>query len=320
MRSSCTLTHCRPPDKVSAPRVAILLSTYNGAQHVTGQLASLRGQTLPGWRLYWRDDGSSDATPALMRAFIDELGAGRVVVLPGEGRVGATESFLRLLRAAASDNDIVCFCDQDDIWLPHKLEHGVSALHQIAGDIPALYCARQVLVDEELRRIGLSPVVHRVPSFPAPLAQNIATGCTLMLNRRAAQLVATSRAPASAFHDWWCYLLVSAGGGEIRFDARPVVLYRQHGENAVGAPATLLRRGVAALRRGPRPFATLLRQHVAALLDQPQLLSPSARAQLNAIADALGGGKLRRLAVLPHGLNRQTWPETLLFRLWFVLA
>jgi len=141
-----------------------------------------------------------------------------------------------------------------------------------------------------------------------------------MLNQQAARLVATSRAPASAFHDWWCYLVVSAAGGEVRFDARPVVLYRQHGENAVGAPATLLRRGVAALRRGPAPFAALLRQHVAALIDQPQLLSPPARAHLDAIAAALGGGKLRRLAVLPHGLNRQTWPETLLFRLWFVLA
>lgn len=305
---------------MSAPRVAILLSTFNGAQHVADQLASLRGQTLSGWRLYWRDDGSSDATPALMRAFLDELGADRVAVLPGEGRVGATESFLRLLRAAASDNDIVCFCDQDDIWLPHKLEHGVRALHQIADDIPALYCARQVLVDEDLRRIGLSPVVHRVPLFPAPLAQNIATGCTVMLNRQAAELVAASRAPASAYHDWWCYLVVSASGGQIRFDARPVVLYRQHGENAVGAPATLLRRGAAALRRGPRPFASLFRQHVAALIDQPHLLSPSTRRQLQTIADALEGGMLRRLVVPPQGLNRQTWPETLLFRLWFVLA
>ena len=305
---------------MSAPRVAILLSTYNGAQHVAEQLASLRGQTLSDWRLYWRDDGSSDATPALVRAFVDELGADRVVVLPGEGRVGATQSFLRLLRAAASDNDIACFCDQDDIWLPHKLEHGVRELSEVARGSPALYCARQVLVDEELRRIGLSPVVHRVPAFPAALAQNIATGCTVMLNQRAAQLVAASRAPASAFHDWWCYLVVSAAGGEVRFDARPVVLYRQHGDNAVGAPATSLRRGLAALRRGPRPFASLLRQHVAALTDQPQLLSAPARAQLETISAALATGMLRRFAVLPEGLKRQTWPETVLFRLWFVLA
>ncbi len=240
---------------MSAPRVAILLSTYNGAQFLAEQLASLRGQTLSGWRLYWRDDGSSDATPGLMQAFVDELGPERAVVLAGDGRVGATESFLRLLRAASRDNDAVCFCDQDDIWLPHKLAQGVSALGKIAPVVPALYCARQELVDETLRRIGLSPAVRHVWGFPAALAQNIATGCTVVLNGEAAGLVAASRAPAAAFHDWWCYLVVSAAGGEVRFDAEPVVRYRQHGENAVGAPVSVLRRGIAALRRGPTAFS-----------------------------------------------------------------
>ncbi len=64
----------------------------------------------------------------------------------------------------------------------------------------------------------------------------------------------------------------------------------------------------------------LLRQHVAALQDQPELLSARSREQVAAIAAALDGGMLRRLRVLPRGLRRQGWAETLLFGLWFVLA
>lgn len=311
-----------PGEAPGAARLAILLSTYNGERFLGGQLASLREQTLRDWRLYWRDDGSQDATPRLMAAFISSLGPERAVVLPSDGRVGASESFLRLLRAARADNnDIVSFCDQDDVWLPQKLALGVAALRARETGTPALYCARQVLVDADLRQVAVSPPMHRVPRFPAALAQNIVTGCTLMLNRAAIELVASSRAPDATLHDWWCYLLVSAAGGALLFDATPVVLYRQHDGNMVGAPSSFWQRGLAALRRGPHSFTTVLRQNVAALAEQPQLIPAAAREQVAAIADALDGGVMRRLSVLRMpGLSRQTWSETMVFRLWFVLA
>jgi len=311
-----------PSEAPGAGRVAILLSTYDGERFLGEQLASLQEQTVRDWRLYWRDDGSEDATPRLMAEFISMLGPERAVVVPSEGRVGACESFLRLLRAARADgNDIVSFCDQDDVWLPEKLARGIAALQGTEAGTPALYCARQVLVDADLRRIALSAALRRVPRFPAALAQNIATGCTLMLNRAAIELVAASRAPGTTLHDWWCYLLVSAAGGALLFDATPVVLYRQHDGNMVGAPPWFWQRGLAALRRGPHSFIDVLRRNVAALAEQPQLISAAAREQVAAIADALDGGMLRRLSVLRMpGLSRQTWSETMVFRLWFVLA
>jgi hypothetical protein len=185
---------------------------------------------------------------------------------------------------------------------------------------PALYCARQLLVDARLRRIALSATVQRPPAFPAALTQDIATGCTLMLNRAAANLVAASRAPAATLHDWWSYLLVAAAGGRLLFDDTPVVLYRRHAANVVGAPASLLHRGLAAARRGPRVFMNVFRQNIAALADQPELISAGASQQVAAIARDLNGGAMQRWAVLRmRGLTRQTWPETMLFRLWFIL-
>lgn len=307
------------------PRIAILLSTFNGARYLREQLDSLLAQSFPNWTLYWRDDGSSDDTVALMDEFAASAGQGRCVRIDGPpGRLRPTGSFLALLEsvhAALGEDDMVAFADQDDVWLPEKLSRGASALRQAATTVPSLYCARQILVDAELRRIGVSPGIAHPAGFPAALTQNVTTGCTIMLNRAAAGVIARSHPPSATLHDWWCYLVVTAAGGILLDDDEPVVLYRQHTANLVGAPRSMARRAVAAMQRGSSVFMNVLRQHVAALVAQPELMSPTTRAQVMAIHQALNGNKLRRLAVLRMpGLRRQTWPETMLFRLWFLLG
>ena len=142
-----------------------------------------------------------------------------------------------------------------------------------------------------------------------------------MLNQAAARLVASTTAPDSTVHDWWCYIVVSAAGGRLLIDEEPVVLYRQHAANLVGAPSGMRRRALAALRRGPGVFMTVFREHVAALSAHAALLPPAARRDLCRIEAALRGGPLRRLPVLGmRNLRRQTWQETLLFRVWFMLS
>jgi hypothetical protein len=98
-----------------------------------------------------------------------------------------------------------------------------------------------------------------------------------------------------------------------------VVLYRQHARNAVGAPRGFLRRGWAALRRGPGVFMGVLRANVAALEAQREMLTPAARRDLAVVADGLRGGPVRRLRALRlAGLRRQSWAEDVLFRVWFM--
>jgi len=302
-------------------RVAILLSTYNGEQFLGDQLDSLLNQTVADWMLYWRDDGSSDGTVEIMQRFMAGPGAGRCrAVFDPPGRLGPTNSFMALLRIAVEAGaGTVAFADQDDVWLPQKLALAVTALGH--DPRPALYCSRQILVDEALRRIGVSATLRRSMGFPAALTQNVATGCTVVLNRAAARLVAGSHPPTATLHDWWSYLVVSAIGGRLVADATPTVLYRQHRGNAVGAPASMRRRAVAALRRGPGVFMNVLRGHVAALQDHPHLLSPDAAAALDVVQAGLQGGMTQRLAALQRcTLSRQTWQETLLFRYWFLIG
>ena len=299
------------------PRVGILLSTYNGARYLSAQLDSLRRQQEPGWRLFWRDDGSTDGTVALMEDFTAGLGAARCVRVATPGRLGASGSFFALMQAAKPLGLPLAFADQDDVWLPEKLTRALDALDGQAG--PILYCSRQTLVDEALTPLGDSALLRRAPDFPAALTQNIATGCTVVLNPAAAALLARSQPPDGPLHDWWSYLLVTAAGGRVIADPHPTVLYRQHRANLVGAPSSRAHRAMGALRRGPDAYMAMLRSNVAALLAEPELLTAQARRTLAVVDGGLRGGVVSRLRALGiPGLRRQTWSETALFRWWFL--
>lgn len=300
------------------PAVTILLSTFNGERYLDAQLQSLLQQTHENWRLYWRDDGSTDETVAIMRAFGERLGPERCGESPRSGpHLGASPSFLSLL-AENRDAEIIAFADQDDVWLPAKLEAALRAL-QAAGSGPVLYCARQFLVNEALEGAKLSASHAPAPAFPAALTQNIANGNTLVMNGPAARLVSAMVCPQGGMHDWWSYITVAACGGTILFDNRPQVFYRLHKDNLIGSARPLPARAIAALRRGPLIFMTMMRRHTEALLAEPEMLSPAARRALAIIEAGLYGGLPARVAALAQpDFRRRTLLENLLFGFWFL--
>ena len=311
--------------KFAAPRTVILLSTHNGEAFLRAQLDSLLAQNHDNWVLYWRDDASTDATVAMLHEFSERVGIGRCVRVDGPaGRLWPAASFLALLRAALpaiGPADLVAFADQDDVWLPDKIARGMAVLAKADRAAPALYCARLKVVDAELRHLTETTIAAEKCGFPASLTQNIATGCTIMLNRPAAELVAGSKPPAASPHDWWCYLVVSAAGGRVLVDDALVALYRQHRGNFVGVPLSRTRRAIAAVRRGPGIFMAVFRQHLAAFIAQPELTNDSTRAMVLDLHQALQGGVRQRLRVLRMpGLRRQSWLENLLFRFWFLIG
>jgi hypothetical protein len=320
-RGAGTPAACDPGDR-DHPAVAILLSAHNGELFLQEQLDSLVRQTHRGWTLFWRDDGSSDTALAILQRFGALGGASRSRFVARSGALGATRSYLSLLASAWHEQyQYFAFADQDDVWFDDKLARGLAALADVPPDMPALYCARQELVDEQLRHLGKSPALRREPGFPTALTQNIATGCTVLMNRAGAEVVLSVRAPENTLHDWWSYITIAAAGGRIINDTSMVLHYRQHVGNLVGSPLGTLRRGVAALRRGPGPFMAMFRGHVAALQAHSDLLSDRARADLAVIAAALAGGWLAKLRALSlPGFRRQTWLEDLVFRIWFLLG
>ncbi len=219
--------------------VDILLSTYNGGLYLGELLDSLLGQTHRGWRLMVRDDGSSDDTVEIIKGYAGQ-NPERVILLDDDGRrIGACRSFIRLLERSAAD--YVMFCDQDDVWLPDKIDITLKAMQEIEsedGDIPILVHTDLKVVDQEKNLISESfwRYQHLDPhlkSLNTLLVLNNVTGCTMMLNSELRKLVLP--VPEGAIlHDWWIALVASAFG-KIGYVDRPTLLYRQHGKNEAGA-------------------------------------------------------------------------------------
>lgn len=285
----------------------ILLATHRGAAYLPAQLDSIAGQDGADWRLIASDDGSDDATPAILSGFA-AAHPGRVRIVAGPER-GSTANFRHLLSVTAEDDGALALCDQDDVWLAHKLARALAALEQAPPDRPALYCGRCRVVDAGLREIGLTPLPRRPLSFANALVQNVAGGNTMVLNRAAAALVRAANAEAGEVpvHDWWIYQLVTGAGGQVIFDDRPAILYRQHSGNAIGAgtgPGARLR-GLGRMWRGD--YARWHRLSAAALTASAHRLTAANRTRLDDFAAALlAPGPAARLRLLRRaGVYRQ---------------
>ncbi|CAN7722797.1 glycosyltransferase family 2 protein [Paenibacillus sp. LjRoot153] len=222
-------------------KVAVLLSTYNGGKYLPEFLKSLSKQTVQGYKLFIRDDGSTDETLEIIQAYMAENQ--QVEIVSAAGNVGVIRSFSLLLEHALewSSFEYFLFADQDDVWLPHKIEISLSLMMRMESlhcKQPILVHSDLVVVDKQLTQLNssfwryqnLNPQYCQLNRL---LVQNIITGCTMIINLPLAKLgVPFPR--GVIMHDWWLGL-VAAVFGEISYIAEPTMLYRQHDINSVGA-------------------------------------------------------------------------------------
>lgn len=296
--------------------IDILLATYNGAPYLDAQLQSILSQSHTGWRLLIRDDNSTDTTPDIIARFA-VAHPGRVEIIQDDKPHGSARvNFAALLDASTAD--YCMYCDQDDVWLPDKIAATFAAMHQMEDrhgrDMPVMAHCDLRVVDSQLRELypslwgyqRLNPTVGE--SLNRALLQNVSVGCAAMFNRALRQCAAPVPETARG-HDWWVSL-VAAALGKIAHVPEPLVLYRQHANNAVGATQwTLggLARNFAAsgpgfigakkaiLRGTQRQAAALLDRHGDAMraADRQMLARFATLSERNAIT--------RRLDVLRHG-------------------
>ncbi len=220
--------------------VAVLLCSYNGERFLKEQVDSIFSQQYENFRVYVSDDGSRDSTLQLVDEYRQAFGESRIDYVTGPGQ-GFARNFLSISCRADIQADYYSWCDQDDIWHPEKLARAIEKLSAVPEGVPALYCARTELVDQEGKHIGFSPDHSRSASFRNALVQNIAGGNTMVFNHALMKLLreAGSEIPIVS-HDWWAYMIVTGCGGVVLYDAVPSVLYRQHGQNCVGSNAGLV--------------------------------------------------------------------------------
>ncbi|WP_230413085.1 glycosyltransferase family 2 protein [Paraburkholderia antibiotica] len=227
------------------------MSTYNGEKFIRQQLNSLIAQHYSNWCLSIRDDGSSDATLAIIAEY-QKRDARIRLMQDSHGNMGPARSFMHLL--AQVESPIFMCCDQDDVWLPHKVGEAVARIGDDTAT-PRLFFTDLIVTDGDLGTIAKSFMAFqkfdplRAKSFKGLLLQNIVVGCTMAGNSALLALLRqaqTHNRHEMLMHDWWFALLASAFG-TIEYSSTPSILYRQHGGNSLGAPGSNLSRYITML-------------------------------------------------------------------------
>ena len=174
----------------SKEEIAILLATYNGEKYLSEQLDSLLNQSFQKWCLYVHDDGSKDKTVSILRDYAAKY-PDKIILIDAPPTGGAKYNFLFLLNVV--DAPYFMFCDQDDVWLPEKIEKTYRWMKAVEQDKPALVFTDLQVVDQDGKLVAprmseyqkLNMKKSRAEDF---LAENVVTGCTVMINRQLVDL------------------------------------------------------------------------------------------------------------------------------------
>lgn len=205
------------------PKVAVLMSAYNGQRYIADQIESILSQTYQNIVLYVRDDGSTDQTVSILEDYVRD---GRLTLIRGEN-LGFIGSFFQLLKEC-QDADYYAWCDQDDIWMEKKIERAVGILEKNRNiHRPVLYFSDYDYYDERMRfeKHGLSH--GRGPSFANSLMDCISLGINSVFNHRAREMMLEHCPRHCCGHDWWTYMVCAAFGKVIYDKGYCSVKYRR---------------------------------------------------------------------------------------------
>ncbi|HGA1168788.1 TPA: glycosyltransferase family 2 protein [Streptococcus suis] len=296
-------------------KVNILMSTYNGQQFLAEQIRSIQEQTYTDWTLFIRDDGSSDRTREIIKDFVEQDQRIHFIDVETDENLGVIKSFHRLLKCQKAD--YYFFSDQDDVWLPDKLEASLQESQIYPPDQPLMVYMDLTVVNQDLHVMTESMIRsqshHANTLLVEELTENTVTGGVAMINHSLAEL--WSGTEDILMHDWYLALLASALGKLVFID-KPGELYRQHTDNVLGA-RTLSKR----FKKWIRPhilFAVYWdliknsQKQARHLLQMP--LSQSNRELIEAFVTIMDKPMLERFRILrKYGLRKNKTFHTLVF-------
>ena len=217
-------------------KILVLMSTFNGEKYLEAQLDSIKDQIIDSKvEILVRDDGSTDGTINILKNYEKKM---NMSWYQGEN-LGAAHSFMDLIEKCG-EYDYYAFCDQDDYWLPGKLQRAQSHIACIGE--PVLYCSNAKVVDSSLHQVGLN-VYRGVPILEVKSLTVIGglLGCTMFMNKEMIHLIKKHQNQKKVImHDFYIAQLCALVGGKIIYDSEPTLLYRQHGNNEVGVSYNLL--------------------------------------------------------------------------------
>lgn len=221
--------------------ISVALCTFNGARFVKQQLQSILEQSRLPDEIIISDDGSTDDTVDIVRVVLSDADypATSVRILEEGTNRGVTANFERAVQACTGE--LIVLSDQDDVWHRDRLSEAVSYF-----DKPALLLQHSDarLVDAEGVPLGVSlfealtisaaerKAIAIGDAFHAYIRRNLATGATMMF--RSSLLANALPFPSAWVHDEWL-AVIAAAVGEVQMLEKPLIDYRQHGRNHIGA-------------------------------------------------------------------------------------
>jgi glycosyltransferase involved in cell wall biosynthesis len=226
------------------PLVSIAMATYNGARFLMQQLDSIAAQTYPNIEIAISDDGSSDETCDIIKAY---RGPHPIRLSSNQRRLGYKDNFISAIERCTGE--FIALSDQDDIWEPQKIERLLSEIgdnYLIHGDVTRIDSQGNKIGASERRlrhrnlhdRVFLNPGYHRLSLLTR---KSLCQGCTVLLNRRLLAY-ALPVPPMEQAHDIWL-AYVAASLGAVRYLDEPLTGWRFHGNNTSQlADARILRR------------------------------------------------------------------------------
>ena len=216
--------------------VDILMATYNGELFVEAQVRSIMNQSFEDWRLLIHDDGSTDQTLVILRRLQEE--DSRVVLIEdGISRLGVALNFIHLMQYSSAPFSM--YCDQDDIWLPTKVEEMVGAIQEYDQTIPQVVYSNAYLWNQNQGILSDKNTL----TYPTTLRQMLflntgIQGAAAIFNRRLCELM-RQKLDFYAMHDH-ALLLTAICFGEVHYLHKPLMYYRQHENNVTGnAPGSI---------------------------------------------------------------------------------
>ncbi|MDW8742040.1 glycosyltransferase family 2 protein [Streptococcus suis] len=214
--------------------VNILMSTYNGQEFLAEQIRSIQAQTFTDWMLLIRDDGSRDRTREIIADFAQQDSRIHLINPDSTENLGVIKSFHALVQYQRAD--VYFFSDQDDVWLPDKLQVTLETAQAYPTDQPLMVYTDLKVVNQDLQVMNESMIRsqshHANTELVQELTENTVTGGTSMINHALAELWTVT--DDILMHDWYLALLATAFGKLVYVD-QPTELYRQHAENVLGA-------------------------------------------------------------------------------------
>lgn len=216
-------------------KVSVALCTYNGAKYLVEQMDSLLNQTHLPDEIIISDDGSTDGTVSIIETYQAKFG-GRIKFFQHDVNLGVFKNFPFAIGQCTGD--IIFTCDQDDYWLPSKIEKHLER-HQSDTSIDVVYSNADVvlesverylyplweqktILDQENGQASVVSLLYKGKSI---------AGCCMSFKR--AILSTITPFPDQIYHDDWI-ATTSCVMGKISGISESLIKYRQHGRNAVG--------------------------------------------------------------------------------------